>query len=253
MIKHIFTMVLLASITSPVFAGFKVETLSALQMETWRVRMGFHQLAVRGNAPEDLDSLETVIHEGSEILKLLEVEAVTTSEKEAHSELLALWDALGKRAVDNPLAAVGYADFNAFSEINSLTLDLINELQSNMKAATPGENDELIALGSKLLKISSEYIALSTFPSAGINTGTQEEAMAFSQEAMEFEMKLTALEKSGAGGDAAKRTLGTLKTRWAFIKGAIPQLDDPSAAKVPLLFYRYSSQTAEDLLAITQQ
>ena len=77
--------------------------------------------------------------------------------------------------------------------------------------------------------------------------------MAFSREAMEFEMNLTALEKSGTGGDAAKRTLGTLKTRWAFIKGAIPQLDDPSAAKVPLLFYRYSSQTAEDLLAITQQ
>mgnify|MGYP006959961844 CR=1 FL=1 len=72
--------------------------------------------------------------------------------------------------------------------------------------------------------------------------------MAFSVESFDFEQQMSELEASGAGSDAAKRMLATLKTRWSFIRGAIPQLDDPNASRVPLLFYRYSTQTAEDLL-----
>lgn len=238
---------LLSSLCSPVMAEFKVETLSAIQMETWRVRMGFHQLAVRGNAPQDLDALEMVIHEGKGLIKTLQANAVTTSEKEAAAEIEQLWQVLAERAVNNPLAAVGYADFNAFSEINSLTLDMHRLLQHQVAQAKAGSNDALFALGTQLLRISSEYLALATFPSAGINTGTNEEAMAFSVESFEFEQKINELEASDMG-DAAKRMLTTLKMRWSFIKGAIPQLDDPNAGRVPLLFYRYSTQTAEDLL-----
>jgi len=235
-------------VSGPLLAEFRVETLYAMQMETWRVRMGFHQLAVRGNAPQDLDALEQVLHQGQGLISTLEADAVTTSEKDTVNEMRALWSALGTRAMDNPLAAVGYADFNAFSEINSLTLDADRLLQREVNTARAGANDGLFALGAQLLKLSSEYLALATFPSAGINTGTNEEPLAFSAESFAFEQQMNELEQSGTGGDAAARMLGTLKTRWSFIKGAIPQLDDPDAARVPLLFYRYSSQTADDLL-----
>lgn len=249
MTKKILLLLSLAILSPLSSAAFKYETLSALQMETWRVRMGFHQLAVRGNAPQDLDALKEVIAEGKGLVDALGQQASTSADKEVASEVVTLWSALSDRAVDNPLASLGYADFNAFSEINSLTIDLHNELQKNLLSAERGAHDELLQLGVELLRMSSEYLALSTFPSAGINTGTQQDAMAFSSDAMAFEMRMTELEKKRSAEPDVKRLLAALKMRWTFIKGAIPQLDDPNAARVPLLFYRYSSQTAKDLLA----
>ncbi|MBQ0753331.1 MAG: hypothetical protein KBT87_08585 [Gammaproteobacteria bacterium] len=249
MTKRILILLSLTLLSPLASAAFKYETLSALQMETWRVRMGFHQLAVRGNAPQDLDALEDVIAEGSGLVDELGQQASNATEKDSAAEVVKLWSALSDRAVDNPLASLGYADFNAFSEINSLTVDLHNELQKNLTSAEKGGHDELLQLGVALLRMSSEYLALSTFPSAGINTGTKQDAMAFSSDAMAFEMHMAELEKKRSAEPDVKRLLATLKMRWTFIKGAIPQLDDPNAARVPLLFYRYSSQTAEDLLA----
>jgi hypothetical protein len=249
MTKRILILLSLTLLSPLASAAFKYETLSALQMETWRVRMGFHQLAVRGNAPQDLDALEDVIAEGSGLVDELGQQASNAAEKDSAAEVVKLWSALSDRAVDNPLASLGYADFNAFSEINSLTVDLHNELQKNLTSAEKGGHDELLQLGVALLRMSSEYLALSTFPSAGINTGTKQDAMAFSSDAMAFEMHMAELEKKRSAEPDVKRLLATLKMRWTFIKGAIPQLDDPNAARVPLLFYRYSSQTAEDLLA----
>ena len=241
---------LLACATGPAVAAFKMQTLSAMQMEAWRVRMSFHQLAVRGNAPQDLDTLEKVLHQGDELLDKLGAQAVTSAERDTVAQLHSQWQALGQRARNNPLASLGYADFNAFTAINRQTLEMERLLQHNMTAAASGTDDALMRLGVRLLKLSSEYLALATFPSAGINTGTQEAPMAFSEQAMALEQQLQALEEGGGSSDQAVRMLTTLKTRWAFIKGAIPKLDDPNAARVPLLFYRYSSQTADDLLAL---
>ena len=183
-------------------------------------------------------------------MSALQTEAQGSDEADTVAELDELWAMLGKRALDNPLASVGYADFNAFSDINSLTLDIVGLLQRQKNSAASGGKDLLYELGAQLLKISSEYIALATFPSAGINTGTRAEPMDFAEEAIKMEKQIAELEASGTGGDAARRMLDTLKTRWSFIKGMIPVLDDPEAGRVPLLFYRYSSQTAEDLLAL---
>jgi len=252
MLKRLFASLLITLVAAPALAAFKVETLTAMQMEAWRARMGFHQLAVRGNAPEDLDALEGVIAQGGDLIEQLSSQAVTTSEKDAVTEISALWEAIANRAVDNPLASVGYADFNAFAEINSLTLDLHRELASHLVGAEKGANDALMKLGVDLLRISSEYLALATFPSAGINAGTQEVPMPFMQEAMTFEEDMDKLEKQAAN-EQVKRMLATLKMRWTFIRSAIPQLDDPDAAKVPLLFYRYSSQTADDLVDMLAQ
>jgi hypothetical protein len=214
--------------------------------------MGFHQLAVRGNAPQDLDMLESVLAQGNDLIASLQQQAVTSSDKDAVDEIDALWEAIAERAVDNPLASVGYADFNAFAEINSLTLDLHRELAGHLVGAEKGANDELMKLGVDLLRLSSEYLALAAFPSAGINSGTQEPALPFMQAAMTLEEDMDKLEKQAANDDV-KRMLSTLKMRWTFIRGAIPQMDDPNAAKVPLLFYRYSSQTADDLIDMLTQ
>ena len=66
MLKRLFASLLITLVAAPALAAFKVETLTAMQMEAWRARMGFHQLAVRGNAPEDLDALEGVIAQGGD-------------------------------------------------------------------------------------------------------------------------------------------------------------------------------------------
>lgn len=239
-------------LSAPALAEFRVDTLTAMQMEAWHARMGFHQLAVRGNAPEDLDALESVIAQGEELIGKLQAQAVTSSDKDAVDEIDALWEAIAVRAVDNPLASVGYADFNAFAEINSLTLDLHRELASHLVGAETGSNDELMRLGVDLLRLSSEYLALAAFPSAGINSGTQEPALPFMQAAMALEQDMDKLEKE-ASNDEVRRMLSTLKMRWAFIRGAIPEMDNPDSARVPLLFYRYSSQTANDLIEMLVQ
>ena len=243
---------LLACTAVPGRAAFRADTLGAMQMEAWRVRMGFHQLAVRGNAPQDMNTLEKVLNQGQTLLAELAAQAGTNDERETVAQLRDQWQALGKRALNNPLASLGYADFNAFTDINRQTLEMDRLLQHNLADARRGERDDLMRLGARLLKLSSEYLALATFPSAGINTGTLEPPMAFSEQALALEQQLQALDEKGAGSDEVARVLSSLKMRWAFIKGAIPRLDDPGAARVPLLFYRYSSQTADDLLALQQ-
>jgi len=57
MLKKIFTCIAVFVLSAPAAASFRVDTLTSMQMEAWRARMGFHQLAVRGNATEDLDTL----------------------------------------------------------------------------------------------------------------------------------------------------------------------------------------------------
>src|SRR5690606_36906613 len=128
MFKRILACFAVFVLSAPALGAFRVDTLTAMQMEAWRARMGFHQLAVRGNAPQDLDMLESVLTQGNDLIASLQQQAVTSSDKDAVDEIDALWEAIAERAVDNPLASVGYADFNAFAEINSLTLDLHREL-----------------------------------------------------------------------------------------------------------------------------
>jgi len=238
--------VALLVITSTVEAGVAKADLLLLEMNTWRARMGFHQLSINGNAPDDIRSLEQVLAAGDRQIKALKTSAVP-AQQEVVLELEALWTELDERARDNPLATLGYADFNAFAELNRLVIQVV-QLTERLKAeAVDGPHDALIGLGVGLQRMASEYLALTAFPSAGINTGTSESAINFSAEAMAFEQGLGAQERKYRNDTTMNRVLTQTRMRWSFIRNAVPEMDDPDSAKVPLLFYRYSSQIADDL------
>ena len=231
----------------PAHAEWSSTQLKQLQLDAWRARAGFHQLSIRGNAPEDLGSLRDVIDSGDEHLRQLRDSATLESEQQLLETLAATWEQLSARAMDNPLATLGYADYEAFSELNTLTLAMERDIEKRLREMPARPLDPLLSLAVDLQRISSEYLALTAFPSAGINAGTREEPMDFAQEAMAFDKALEALREQHADKEALSRTLKQVATRWSFIRGAIPALDDPSTSKVPLLFHRYSGDIADDL------
>lgn len=246
--KRIFT-VLVLLISSMAEAQIVRSDALLLELSAWRARAGFHQLSINGNAPEDISTLQSILAEGATYAERVrakaEGETLTTA-----GELLALWDDLSTRAVDNPLATLGYADFNAFSELNTLVVDISKRCQALSESAAAGSHDDLLEMGVGLQRLASEYLALTAFPSAGINTGTTEPSLNFAEEAMAFERSLESVEARYKGDDRMSRMLAQTRTRWSFIRSAVPELDNPDSAKVPLLFHRYSSQITADLMAL---
>ena len=219
-----------------------------VELSAWRARAGFHQLSLNGNAPQDIEALESVLSRGATLVE--RVRAGASAEQSAVAgELVALWQELSERALDNPLATLGYADFNAFSELNTLVLEVIRRCEALAAGATPGDHDSLLETGIVLQRLASEYLALTAFPSAGINTGTTEPALNFTAESMRFEQGLEAEQQRYRQDDRMSRLLSQTQTRWRFIRNAVPEMDNPDSAKVPLLFHRYSSQITEDLMA----
>jgi hypothetical protein len=134
--------------------------------------------------------------------------------------------------------------------LNTLVIAISKQCQQLSVAANEGPNDGLFAMGLKLQRLASEYLALTAFPSAGINTGTSEQSMNFAEEAMNFERALEAEEIRYAQDQRVKRMLAQTRTRWSFIRNAVPEMDNPDSAKVPLLFYRYSSQITGDVMGL---
>lgn len=247
--SHLFRCLMAAFLLFPfsVRAEWSSTDLLQLQLDAWQARGGFHQLSIRGNAPDDISSLQDVIDSGEAHLAVLEGSASMESEQALLAQLRQDWERLSRRALDNPLATQGYADYEAFSELNTFTLALHRAIDERLREMPARPMDAMLELAIRLQRISSEYLALTAFPSAGINSGTREEPMDFSAEAMAFEKSLDKLREEYAGNDALSRTLKQVATRWSFIRGAIPALDDPNAAKVPLLFHRYSGDIAADL------
>ena len=246
--KRIFTVMLLCLAS---FAEAQIQRSDALLLElsAWRARAGFHQLSLNGNAAEDIQALEKILSEGATYAERIRAAADSDTLPVA-GELVSRWQELTVRAQDNPLATLGYADFNAFSELNTLVVEISQQCRQLAGAAASGASDELFAMGVSLQRLASEYLALTAFPSAGINTGTREPAMNFAEEAMRFEQALQAQEARYADDQRVKRMLAQTRTRWSFIRNAVPEMDNPDSAKVPLLFHRYSSQITSDLMGM---
>jgi hypothetical protein len=247
--KRIFTVMLLC-VTSFAEAQILRSDTLLLELSAWRARAGFHQLSLNGNAAEDIEALKKVLSEGNTYAERIRANADSET-LPAAGELVARWQELSVRALDNPLATLGYADFNAFSELNTLVVDITSQCQQLSATAADSANDGLIAMGVNLQRLASEYLALTAFPSAGINTGTGEKSMNFAEEAMKFEQSLEAQEALYKDDQRVKRMLAQTRTRWSFIRNAVPEMDNPDSAKVPLLFHRYSSQITGDLMGLT--
>ncbi|MFN3713147.1 MAG: hypothetical protein ACK4SX_05770 [Alcanivoracaceae bacterium] len=248
--KRIFAVALLC-LTSLAEAQIQRSDLLLLELSAWRARAGFHQLSINGNAPDDMRALQQVLATGATHVERIRAGS-GPGELEAAGALVSLWQDLDRRAQDNPLATLGYADFNAFSELNTLVVQIRDYCARLSASAAPGNHDALLEMGIGLQRMASEYLALTAFPSAGINTGTSETAINFSSEAMNFERALENQEKHYRSDDRMRRMLVQIRTRWSFIRNAVPELDDPNSAKVPLLFHRYSNQITQDLFNLSR-
>lgn len=246
--KRIFLALLLA-LSAVAEAQVAYSDLLGLELSAWRARAGFHQLSLNGNAPQDLESLEKVLSKGATLVERIRSGADASQSARA-GELVGLWEDLTRRAMDNPMATLGYADFNAFSELNTLVITIVGHCRALAEQSGRGAHDSLLETGVVLQRLASEYLALSAFPSAGINTGTTEPALNFSEESLRFEKGLVAEEARYRNDDRMRRTLGQTRTRWQFIRNAVQEMDNPDSSKVPLLFHRYSSQITSDLMAL---
>ena len=86
--------------------------------------MGFHLLSIRGDNPDDREALRILLAEADQRLDGMAAEAEPANEENIQA-LGAAWNTLSERALDNPLASLGYADYGAMSEMNTTTLDVV--------------------------------------------------------------------------------------------------------------------------------
>jgi hypothetical protein len=224
--------------------------LALVQADAWRVRMGFHLLSIRGDNPEDRVALKALLANGEQQLDALTAQAAP-GEKETATQLDASWEALSDRALDNPLASLGYADYSAMSEINTTTL-AVDALVREADAAGDATYLDIARLSVAMQRLASEYAALAAFPSAGLKTGTGLQSMNFGAEARAIDESLVSLKGKYAGDAKAREVLAFIDQRWTFVRKSIPGMDDPNTQKIPYLFYRYATQMAERVSELTQ-
>lgn len=231
-------------------AAMSATELALVQGDAWRVRMGFHLLSIRGDNPEDREALKGLLEQGEQHLATLIAEAAP-GEKETAAQLKTSWAALSKRALDNPLASLGYADYRAMSEINTTTLAVDSLVR---KAVTAGHDPylDIAQLSVTMQRLASEYAALAAFPSAGLKTGTGLQSMDFGVQARTIDESLASLESKYAVDEKASEVLAFIDQRWTFVRKSIPGMNDPNTQRIPYLFYRYATQIAEQVNALGQ-
>ena len=204
--------------------------------------MGFHLLAIRGDNPDDREALRILLAQGSKDTSALKTDADPAQETSAIA-LNDAWKALSDRALDNPLASLGYADYEAMSEMNTTTLAVI-ELAEGTESGSATYLD-IADLSVSMQRVASEYLALAAFPSAGLPTGTGLEPMDFASETKRIDDNLAALKVKYQSDARASDALSFIGQRWAFVRGSVPKMNDAESKKVPYLFYRYATQVAE--------
>lgn len=232
-------------------AAMSATELAQVQADAWRVRMGFHMLSIRGDNPEDREALKALLADGRQHLDALALQA-TPEQKGTVAQLQASWTALSKRALDNPLASLGYADYRAMSEINTTTL-AVDSLVNNAEPTGDDRYQDISELSVAMQRLASEYAALAAFPSAGLKTGTGLPSMDFAAQALAIDEILDELQGKYAGDEKAREVLAFIDQRWAFVRKSIPGMDDPNTQKIPYLFYRYATQMAEHVSELLAQ
>jgi len=224
-------------------AAFSATELAMMEADAWRARMGFHLLSIRGDNPEDRDALKQLLEGGERRVAELKGQAEGSEVSQA-SALAQAWDDVSRRALDNPLASLGYADYGAMSEMNTTTLavsELVEQAEPSGKAAYL----DIADLSVSMQRLASEYLALAAFPSAGMPTGTGLPPMDFAIEAKAIDDQLVNLKKRYAEDVPASDVLAFVEQRWVFVRNTIPRMNENDANKVPYLFYRYATQVAE--------
>lgn len=232
----------LLALVSSGHAAIKATDLALVEANAWRARMGFHLLAIRGDNPDDRESLRVLLAEGKQDTTALKSSAEPAEEQNA-AALDDAWQALSVRAVDNPLASLGYADYAAMSEMNTTTLQVV-ELAEEAQAGEANYLD-IADLSVAMQRVASEYVALAAFPSAGLPTGTGLEPMDFAMEAKQIDNAIASLKQKYQQDAVASEVLAFVSQRWAFVRGSVPKMNDAESSKVPYLFYRYATQVAE--------
>ena len=224
-------------------AALSATELALLEADAWRARMGFHLLSIRGDNPEDRAALRQLLEAGEGRVAELKSQAEGDEVSQANAFGQA-WNDLSRRAMDNPLASLGYADYGAMSEMNTTTL-AVAELAEQAEAGSKDKYLDVADLSVSMQRLASEYLALAAFPSAGLPTGTGLPPMDFAIEAKGIDDQLTTLKGRYADDAQAREVLAFVEQRWVFVRNTIPRMNENDANKVPYLFYRYASQVAE--------
>jgi hypothetical protein len=224
-------------------AALSATELAMLEADAWRARMGFHLLSIRGDNPEDRAALRQLLEAGEGRVAELKSQAEGDEVSQANAFGQA-WNDLSRRAMDNPLASLGYADYGAMSEMNTTTL-AVAELAEQAQSAPDAQYLDIADLSVSMQRLASEYLALAAFPSAGLPTGTGLAPLDFALEAKSIDDTLSRLKSRYASDPQANEVLAFVEQRWVFVRGTIPRMNEQDTNKVPYLFYRYATQRAE--------
>lgn len=235
--------------SAAVLAAPSVQDALALERSVWLIRTGFHQLALGGNAPDDRETLEQHLTQGRQAL----VRFVTAlDDVEQAKNLEQQWALYEQRAQNNPLASLGYADFEALSELNRLAW-LLSRATEPFASSSETLDNKIMRARAMLHRVSSEYLALASFPSAGLNNSIEgAEHVVFEDEVLQLEQLLTDLQSASADSGARRRLLSQVQLRWSFVRDSLLEMEQAEVTRVPMLLYRYSLQIDRDLARLAE-
>lgn len=225
--------------------------LLTLQLKTWQAAASFHQLAVASNDPRDLERLEATLNAGDEALANIE-ERVELGQYNNVQYVIHQWNALKRRARNNPFTVTGKSDYLAVTEINNLVLSINDQMTTLTRYSRKRPQDSYLEAAIILQRIASDYLGVTSDPEVSISLGTTAESVRYGEEASRFENLMQQF--NGATADPQEqKQIAHIGRRWDFIKGSIWEMENRDVVKVPLLIYYYANRITEELMELAPQ
>lgn len=228
-------------------AALSKADLQQLTLDVWRIRADFHMYTVMTGNRKYAEQLEESILKGQDTMDSLLDSAETDAELQLVEQLQQHWEQYREKARSNTVAELGYTDAYTIQDMLKAGV-AINDAIREYQGAGEDKYSDLIALGSDLQQMASEYLYLAADPSGGMAAGTDTARLSFKEAVPAFDEKLKGLRKKYQNDKPVMRTLRQVGLRWQFIRDSLVNFSENS---VPFLVHRYSHEMTEELALVT--
>lgn len=219
--------------------------LDKLAEHVWHIRAAFHTYTVMQGDQEYNDRLEELISDAGALVDDLQASAEPGDEQAFAEQLSETWQRYQKFAESNTVAEMGYNTFYAISDLEKEALAM-SRLIDTRRTGVSSQAEELSDLAVRLLRITSEYMSITSSTDGGglVGTGADEGRLEFVEAVPDFDSRLAAAQKTWADNPDISRELRSVASKWAFIRESLVKFYENS---VPFVVQRYSGQMVDAL------
>lgn len=211
----------------------------------WHIRAAFHTYTTMQGDPQYRNRLESLIRNTEALVGDISASAEPGDEQVFTDKLTESWQRYQGFAKANTVAELGRTDHYTIVDLENEAL-VLSKLVNTRRDSVTSQEEELADLAVRLLRITSEYMYISSSPDAGgaMGTGAEDGRLEFVEAVPDFDSRLAAAQKVWADHSEISRELRSVASKWAFIRESLVKFYENS---VPYVVQRYSEQMVDSL------